>query len=143
MVKFGKRVRRLMRKEWEEHYLEYKTLKKVLKSCKSSSNAEHVFLLALDQQLVRCSRLVPLSQMTEQFYDTRHLVNPIRIPVNGSTLFVPNAQLQQGLLRRAIDSPIRVALESAVDETVRIPLSLKGWLRMADEDQAALERTII
>ena len=46
-------MRRLVRKEWEEHYLEYKTLKKVLKSCKSATNAEHVFLLALDQQLVR------------------------------------------------------------------------------------------
>lgn len=100
-------------------------------------------LAASGQPLVRGGETVPLEQIAEQWYDVRHLVSPLRIAVNGTALFVPNWQLQQGLLRKALCQPIHVRLEAAVDEETRLPLTSPGWLRMAKDDPAALARAAV
>ena len=53
---------------------------------------------------------------------------------------MPNTQLQQGLLRKAVDGPVRVALEAQVDAETRLPLSTKGWLKLAETQPSALEK---
>ncbi|MFA4029325.1 MAG: hypothetical protein GDYSWBUE_002205 [Candidatus Fervidibacterota bacterium] len=90
------------------------------------------------QPLVRNGRAVPLEQIAEQWYDTRHLVQPLRLSINGTALFVPNAQLQQGLLRKALCQPVHIRLEAQVDEQTVLPLTVSGWLKMAKEKPSAL-----
>jgi hypothetical protein len=86
------------------------------------------------QPLVIGGTSVPLEQISEEWCDTRHLVQPLRIDVNGDALYVPNAQLQQGLTRKALIAPVRVRLEACVDDMTRIPLTISGWSRMAKGD---------
>jgi hypothetical protein len=83
--------------------------------------------------LVRHGVRVPLEQMVGSIYDTRHVVNPLVFTINGVSLFVPNTQLQRGLLRMALVGTVRVHLEATVDEDVVLPLSSASWLRMAKE----------
>jgi len=92
------------------------------------------------QPLVRMGEAIPLPHIAEKWYDTRHAVRPICVNINGTTLFVPNAQLQQGLLRMALCQPISMRLEAQVDEETVIPLTTSGWLRMAKEKPAALAK---
>jgi exopolysaccharide biosynthesis protein len=65
-------------------------------------------------------------------------VQPLRISLNGTALFVPNAQLQQGLLRKALCQPVHVRPEAQVDEETTLPLTASGWLQMTRENPAAL-----
>jgi Phosphodiester glycosidase len=80
------------------------------------------------QPLVRMGLPIPLEQIAEKWYDTRHLIQPLLIYLNGTALFVPNYQLQQGLLRKAICEPVHIRLEAEVDAQTTIPLSASRWL---------------
>jgi hypothetical protein len=93
--------------------------------------------------LVRNGARVPLEQMVGSIYDTRHVVNPLVLTINGVSLFVPNTQLQRGLLRMALVGTVRVHLEATVDEDVVLPLSSANWLRMAKEQPGGLEKTAV
>lgn len=90
------------------------------------------------QPLVRHGKAVPLEQIAEQWYDTRHLVQPLRVVINGTALFVPNAQLQHGLLRKALCQPVHIRVEAQVDEHTTLPLTISGWLKMAKEETTAI-----
>lgn len=92
------------------------------------------------QLLVRRGEALPLEQTAEKWYDTRHLVKPLRITLNDTTLFVPNTQLQQGLLRVALCQPVHICLEAQVDEDTILPLTTAGWLRLARGNPAALAK---
>jgi serine/threonine protein kinase len=66
-MKFNKRLRRLLRVQWEEQYVNYKRLKQELKRCKahaSSGQAVHEFLLALDDELAKVNAFVELQRVT-------------------------------------------------------------------------------
>lgn len=102
--------------------------------------AEEVEFATSGQPLVRRGEALPLELIAEQWKDTRHLVTPLRLAINGTTLFVPNAQLQQGLLRPALCRPVHVRLEAQVDEETTLPLTTTGWLKMAREKPAALAK---
>jgi hypothetical protein len=102
---------------------------------------DEVDFVTSGQALIRNREKVPLDQIAELFYDTRHLLNPIRFAINGSALFLPNAQLQHGLLRKAVDGPVRIALEAQVDEETALPLSVKRLRELAETRPAELEKT--
>jgi serine/threonine protein kinase len=66
-MKFNKRLRRLLRVQWEEQYVNYKRLKQELKRCKalaSTGQALHTFLLALDDELAKVNAFVELQRVT-------------------------------------------------------------------------------
>ncbi len=94
------------------------------------------------QPLVRGGEPIPLQHIAEHWYDTRHLVQPLRIVTNGTALFIPNAQLQHGLLRKALCQPVHVRAEVQVDEETCFPLTISGWLKMAKEKPAALANAV-
>lgn len=83
------------------------------------------------QPLLRHGCVRPLVQQVEAWYDTRHLVRPLMIRCNGAALYVPNAQLQRGLLRKAVCQPVQVKAEAVVDEQVVLPLTQAGWQQTA------------
>jgi hypothetical protein len=95
---------------------------------------------ASGQPLVRHGQRVPLCQIAEEWYDTRHLVTPLTIRFDGAALYMPNAQLQQGLIRKALVQPVHIRLETQVDEQTRLPLTTAGWAQMAKAAPAALAR---
>lgn len=99
---------------------------------------EAVDFLTSGQPLVRNGDKTSLGHISHLFYDTRHLVNPLCLRVNGATLFVPNSQLQHGLTRKALCEPIRVALEARVGGRTVLPLSVEGWLHMSHQPSEAL-----
>lgn len=68
------------------------------------------------QLLVRNGAAIPPELIAEQWYDTRHLLQPLRIAINGTALFFPNAQFQRGLQRKALHQPVHIQLEAQVDE---------------------------
>lgn len=90
------------------------------------------------QRLVRQDATLSLEQIAEQWYDTRHLVQPLRLTVNGTALFFPNAQLQRGLLRKALCQPTHVRLLAEVDDKITLPLITSGWRKLVREDAAGL-----
>jgi hypothetical protein len=90
------------------------------------------------QPLVRNGAVIPLESISRQFYDTRHLLQPLRLAVNGDPLFFPNAQLQQGLQLKALGQSVRIQLEARVDERTRLPLSVSGWRQLVRDDHTAL-----
>jgi hypothetical protein len=112
--------------------------------CRRNHRAENITaeveFVTTGQPLVRGGSRVPLDQIVEHFYDTRHLVTPIRLAIKGAHAFVPNAQLQQGLLRMAVDGPVRVALEARIDGETYLPLDTKGWVKLADGNSPALAK---
>lgn len=89
------------------------------------------------QPLVRHGEAQPLTHMTDKWYDLRHLVRPLRMSLNGTTLFVPTAQLQQGLVRKALGEAVQVRLEAHVADDLVVPLSLAGWRYLAQEQPTA------
>ncbi len=101
---------------------------------------EDIQFVTSGQPLVRRGEALPLEQIAEQWYDTRHLVQPLRISINGTALFVPNAQLQQGLLRKALFQPVHVRLEAKVDKETTLPLTTSSWLHMAREKPPAIAK---
>jgi hypothetical protein len=86
------------------------------------------------QPLIRQSAALSLEQIAEQWYDTRHLVQPLRLTVNGTSLFFPNAQLQRGLLRKALCQSTHVRLLAEVDDKTTLPLTTSGWRQMVRDD---------
>ena len=98
---------------------------------------EKVDFLTSGQSLVRAGQKISLDHISQLFYDRRHLVNPLCVRVNGATLFVPNAQLQHGLTRKALTEPIRVAREARVNGTL-VPLSVEGWLTLSQRPDSLL-----
>jgi hypothetical protein len=92
------------------------------------------------QPLVRRGKAVPLELVAEQWYDTRHLVQPLMLRLGQAALFFPNAQLQNGLLRLALCQPVHVRLEAEADEQTRLPLSTKGWVALARENPEGLAK---
>lgn len=102
---------------------------------------DQISFVTSGQPLVRRAKAVALELVAEQWYDTRHLVQPIRLQIGGAALFFPNAQLQNGLLRLALCQPVHVRLEAEADERTRLPLSSKGWLALARENPEGLAKT--
>jgi hypothetical protein len=70
-----------------------------------------VAFCASGQPLVRRGQRVPLCQIAKEWYDTRHLVSPLTLRFEGAALYLPNAQLQQGLIRKALLQPVHIRLE--------------------------------
>jgi len=89
--------------------------------------------------VVREGRPVPLHEIAERCYDTRCLVRPLCLRVNGSVLYLPNSQLQEGLIRKAVAGPVHVRLESRIDEETCLPLSPSRWLELAESHPRSLE----
>ncbi|MGE0821741.1 MAG: phosphodiester glycosidase family protein [Candidatus Binatia bacterium] len=96
-----------------------------------------ITLATSGQALVRHGEVIPLEQIADQWYDTRHVVSPLLIPINGTALFVPNAQFQQGLLRKALRQPVHIRLEAVVDTETVLPLSTAGWMQLGKDTLAA------
>lgn len=92
------------------------------------------------QPVVRAGAAVPLGHIVEMFYDKRHLISPIRFTLNGTTLFLPNTQLQEGLTRKAVGGPVRIALEAQIDAETIVPLSLKRWVELAERRPGTLDQ---
>ena len=91
------------------------------------------------QPLVRNGEAIPLHEIAHLFYDARHLISPLRIAFNDAVLFFPQAQLQEGLLRKAVCGPIQVIPEAHVDEETVIPLTVRGWLDMRESNPSQLK----
>lgn len=90
------------------------------------------------QPLVRNSASVPLESISRQFYDTRHLLQPLRLGFNGDALFFPNTQLQQGLQLKALGQSVHIRLEARADENTVLPLSISGWRQLVRDNKTAL-----
>ena len=101
---------------------------------------EEVSFTTSGQSLVRGGEALPLPHIAEQWYDTRHLVAPLRVTLNGTMLFVPNAQLQHGLLRKALCQPVHIRLEAEINEHTTLPLTTSGWLHAARESSVAFSK---
>lgn len=103
---------------------------------------DQVEFVTTGQPLVRGGTATPLEQMAELWYDVRHLLQPIILQLNGATLYLPTAQLQHGLARKALREPVAIEPEASIDADVRVPLTLERWMRLAAEDAAGLTRTM-
>jgi hypothetical protein len=82
------------------------------------------------QPIIRHGDCVPCMHIAEQWYDTRHLIQPICVRLNGVTAFLPNSQLQKGLARKALCEPVLFRAEARIDGQVSLPLTVDGWLRL-------------
>jgi hypothetical protein len=93
--------------------------------------------------LVRHRKALPLKEVARHCYDLRHVVRPLALRLNGTTLYFPHHQLRRGLINKAVNGPIHLELVSQVDNNVRLPLTLAGWLNSFPEypkhQQAAVE----
>lgn len=91
------------------------------------------------QPLVRKGEAIPIEHLCHLWYDTRHLVRPLKVTLGGADLFLPNAQLQKGLARKAICSPVEIKLEAQVDDRTLLPLTITGWMALRKENSATLQ----
>ncbi|MCW5853051.1 MAG: phosphodiester glycosidase family protein [Anaerolineae bacterium] len=91
------------------------------------------------QRLIHAGQPIPLAQFTQEWYDTRHLVRSLRLVLGKAVLFVPNGQLQAGLLHKAFGQPVQIRLEAQPDAQTTLPLSLAGLCRLARTDPHALD----
>jgi hypothetical protein len=87
---------------------------------------EEIRFVTTAQPLVRHGQPVPLEQIAEEWYDTRHLVRPLVLKLKDEFLYMSNAQLQRGLVRKALCGPVEILPQAQVDEDTVIPLTLAG-----------------
>lgn len=92
------------------------------------------------QPLIRQGRPVPLEQVAQLYYDTRHLVQPLALRLPKTMLFVPNAQFQRGLQRKALTEAVQIKLMAELDDATVLPLLVPGLLRLAQEQPETLAR---
>lgn len=110
---------------------------------KRASGAEDITtdidFVTTGQPIIRAGMAIPLDHIAELFYDKRHVITPIRLPLGATSLFLPNTQLQEGLARKAVTGPVRISLEAQIDEETTLPLSVKRWVDLAGTNPDALD----